>query len=128
MSIPQLSFENESKFIKGVELFNQKQWYLAHDVFEEIWLNINGLERITIQAILQIAVAEVHLGNGNISGSVILYGEGFGRLSNNNNLPNLGIDINRFSIDVEKRFRVLQIGGNLEGIDSPKLLRISEPD
>ena len=127
MSIPQLSFENESKFIKGVELFNQKEWYLAHDVFEEIWHNINGLERITIQAILQIAVAEVHLGNGNISGAVILYGEGFGRLSNKN-LPNLGIDINQFSIDVERRFRVLQIGGNLEDIESPKLLRISETD
>ena len=84
-----------------VELFNQKQWYLAHDVFEEIWHNINGLERITIQAILQIAVAEVHLENGNLSGAVILYGEGYGRIVNNN-LPDLGVDLKQFSLDIEK--------------------------
>ena len=76
----QLSLEDESKLIKGIELFNRKEWYLAHDIFEEIWHNIYGLERVTVQAILQIAVAEVHLENGNISGAVILYGEGFGRL------------------------------------------------
>ena len=92
----------------NVELFNQEEWYLAHDIFEEIWHTTIGLERITIQAILQIAVAEVHLGNGNIAGAKILYGEGFGRLSDKN-LPDLGIDISQFSIDVEKRFRILQI-------------------
>jgi len=124
MNISQLSFEEEHKFIKGVELFNQREWYLAHDLFEEIWHNINGLERITIQAILQIAVAELHLENGNLSGAVILYGEGFGRMVNNN-LPNLGIDLKRFSLDVEKRFRTLQTGGNLEEINPPKLKKIS---
>ena len=46
MSIPQLSFENESKFIKGVELFNQKEWYLAHDVFEEVWHNNNSENKL----------------------------------------------------------------------------------
>jgi len=124
MNISQLSFEEEHKFIKGVELFNQREWYLAHDLFEEIWHNINGLERITIQAILQIAVAELHLENGNLSGAVILYGEGFGRMANNN-LPNLGIDINRFSIDVEKKFRTLQNGGDLEEMKYPTLIKIS---
>ncbi len=125
MPISKTLLENESKFINGVELFNQEEWYLAHDIFEEIWHTTIGLERITIQAILQIAVAEVHLDNGNISGAKILYGEGFGRLSDKN-LPDLGIDISQFSIDVEKRFRILQIGGNLEETKSPKLLKITE--
>ena len=124
MNESQLSFEEEHKFIKGVELFNQREWYLAHDLFEEIWHNINGLERITIQSILLIAVAELHLENGNLSGAVILYGEGFGRIVNNN-LPNLGIDINRFSMDVEEKFRTLQNGGDLEEMKYPTLIKIS---
>ncbi len=120
----QLSLEDESKLIKGIELFNRKEWYLAHDIFEEIWHNIYGLERVTVQAILQIAVAEVHLENGNISGAVILYGEGFGRLKNDR-LPNLGIDIEKFSIDVEKRFKILQLGGSFNEIKSPQLIKIA---
>ena len=120
----QLSLEDESKLIKGIELFNRKEWYLAHDIFEEIWHNIYGLERVTVQAILQIAVAEVHLENGNISGAVILYGEGFGRLKNDR-LPNLGVDIEKFSIDVEKRFKILQLGGNLNEVKSPQLIKIA---
>ena len=124
MNKSHLSFDEECQFIKGVELFNKSEWYLAHDIFEEIWHNISGLERITIQAILQIAVAEVHLENGNLSGAVILYGEGFGRIINND-LPNLGIDLKSFSLDVEKRFRTLQCGGSLEEIKLPKLIKIS---
>ncbi len=123
MSALEFGLEDESKFFKAVKLFNEGEWYLAHDIFEEIWHITNGLERITIQAILQIAVAEVHLSNGNMSGAVILYGEGLGRIKNNE-LPNLGIDIDSFSLEVEKRFKILQNGGNIESSKSPKLKQI----
>ncbi len=116
--------EDNTQFVKAVHLFNRKEWYLAHDILEEIWHNINGMERITIQAILQIAVAELHLENGNLSGSIILYGEGYGRLKNNN-LPDLGLDINKFTIDVGKKFKILQKGGNLHEVKYPKLIELS---
>ena len=62
-------FVNEPRYILGMKLFNSCNWYRAHDIFEEIWHETIGPERLTLQGILQIAVAQVHLENGNINGA-----------------------------------------------------------
>ena len=49
----------DSRFWQAVDLFNQKDWYSSHDLFEEIWHELNGPERRTIQGILQVAVGNV---------------------------------------------------------------------
>ncbi len=118
-----ISIENDINFEKAVVLFNNHQWYLAHDAFEDIWHRTIGKERVTIQAILQIAVAQVHLDNGNILGATILYGEGLGRLKTNN-LPNLGLDLVLFSNIVEKRLSRLQHGKTLIDLNKPELLKL----
>ena len=95
----------KDSLFNALNLFNNHEWYEAHDAFEEIWHQINGHERLIIQAILQIAVAEVHLENGNVSGAVILYGEGFGRIVNNN-LPNTkDLEIHLSTIFTEVRLK-----------------------
>ena len=100
----------------AVDLFNVQKWYPAHDAFEEIWHNTNGSERVIIQSILHIAVAEVHLSNNNKIGATMLYGESLGRLKNKT-IPNIGLDIKRFIIIIESRLKALQ--NNLELIDLP---------
>ena len=114
--------QDDKAFQQAINLFNNKEWYLAHDAFEEIWHNTNGRERITIQAILQIAVAEVHLTNGNTKGATILYGEGLGRLKNNI-LVNLGLDIVKLVDFVEMKLKVLQSKGNIDESLAPELLK-----
>ena len=101
--------ENDVQFNNAIELFNKQDWYVAHDALEEIWHNTSGRERITIQAILQIAVAQVHLSNNNNNGAMVLYGEGLGRLRNNS-LPDLGLDLENFMNLVEGRLKILQKG------------------
>ncbi len=113
---------DDNAFQDAIKLFNKKEWYSAHDAFEEIWHNTNGKERIIIQAILQIAVAEVHLTNGNIKGATILYGEGLGRLKNNL-LIDLGIDIPRLVQIAEMKLNVLQKEGDFGELIAPQLLR-----
>ena len=97
----------DPRFIKGLELFNSADWYLAHDLFEELWHETNGAERKTIQGILQIAVAQIHLERGNKNGATILYGEGLGRLKGAA-VPTLGLDIDSLCSVVESRLKLLQ--------------------
>ena len=102
-------FINDSRFEIGMKLFNSRQWYKSHDVFEEIWHETGGPERQLLQGILQIAVAQVHLENSNINGATILYGEALGRLKKFK-LSNLGLDIVGLCKCISKRLELLQIG------------------
>ena len=105
-------FINDSRFEIGMKLFNSCQWYKSHDVFEEIWHETGGPERQLLQAILQVAVAQVHLENRNVNGATILYGEALGRLKKFQ-LSNLGLDIDGLSKCVSKRLELLQVGKDL---------------
>ena len=116
--------EADTSFQYAIDLFNTQEWYFAHDEFEAIWHKTDGMERITIQAILQIAVAQVHLSNANFKGATILYGEGLGRLLNNK-VPDLGLDLRKFIKTLEKRLLILQDGGDLTDTSVPKLVKRS---
>ncbi len=116
--------EEDISFQKAIELFNNEEWYVAHDALEAIWHKTNGMERITIQAILQISVAQVHLSNSNYTGATILYGEGLGRLTNQK-VPDLGLDLKKFILIIKERLLILQGGGNLTGTSPPTLTRRS---
>ena len=70
----------DPRFSSGVELFNDGEWYAAHDVFEELWHDTAEPERRWLQGAVQVAVAMVHLGRDNLNGAAILLGEGTGRL------------------------------------------------
>ncbi|WP_269624648.1 DUF309 domain-containing protein [Prochlorococcus marinus] len=113
-------FINDSRFEIGMNLFNSCQWYKSHDVFEEIWHETGGPERMILQGILQVAVAQVHLENRNLNGATILYGEALGRLKRFH-LANYGLDIEGLSNCVSKRLEFLQIGKDLAGCSLPVL-------
>ena len=113
-------FINDSRFEIGMKLFNSCQWYKSHDVFEEIWHETGGYERQLIQGILQVAVAQVHLENGNLNGATILYGEALGRLKKFQ-LANFGLHIEGLSKCVSRRLEFLQVGKDLEGCSLPVL-------
>tara|TARA_B100000700_G_C14778033_1_gene729935 strand:+ start:132 stop:491 length:360 start_codon:yes stop_codon:yes gene_type:complete len=110
----------DPRFKKGVNLFNSADWYLAHDLFEELWHETVGPERITIQGILQIAVAQIHLERGNINGATILYGEGLGRLRRVG-IPYLGLDIKKLCEIIEPRLQLLQKNLDLDNCLTPFL-------
>jgi predicted metal-dependent hydrolase len=71
----------EETFRQGVEAFNQQRFYECHDLLESIWMESPEAEKKFYQGILQIAVACYHLGHGNWQGTVVLLGEGIGRLA-----------------------------------------------
>tara|TARA_Y100001968_G_scaffold185613_1_gene169993 strand:- start:450 stop:830 length:381 start_codon:yes stop_codon:yes gene_type:complete len=113
-------FINDSRFEIGMKLFNNCEWYKSHDVFEEIWHESNGEDRQVIQGILQVAVAQVHLENGNINGATILYGEALGRLKRYP-LDYLGLDIGNLCKCITKRLELLQMGKDISSCGLPVL-------
>ena len=110
----------DDRFTTGVRLFNIGKWYEAHDIFEDLWHETLEPERRSLQGILQAAVAQLHLESGNQRGAMILYGESLGRLRTPGS-PNLGLDIEAFCSNVERRLRALQTGSNPDLHPHPQL-------
>ena len=104
----------------ALNLFNNRQWYEAHDAFEEIWNTVDGDERQVIQGILQVSVSQFHLSKGNLNGATILLGEGLGRIKTRTKI-NLGIDLESFCRCLENLLRKLQYKEILNENDKPFL-------
>ena len=106
--------------LTALNLFNNHEWYEAHDAFEEIWNTVDGDERQVIQGILQVAVSQFHLSKGNLNGATILLGEGLGRIKTRTKI-NLGIDLESFCLCLEKLLRKLQFKEIVNDSDKPFL-------
>jgi len=103
-----------------VELFNQQDWYPAHDVLEELWHETSGPERRVLQGLIQVAVAHVHLERANLRGATILLGEGLGRISGPS-VDDLGLDLQALRDQVSARLHALQNGAEPDTTVPPVL-------
>jgi predicted metal-dependent hydrolase len=66
--------------LKGVEEFNNGEFYECHDTLEELWMAEPGAVRRLYQGVLQIGVAFYHLGRGRYRPVVTLLERGSGNL------------------------------------------------
>ena len=110
----------EDSLLIALNLFNNHQWYEAHDAFEEIWNSVDGDERQVIQGILQVSVSQFHLSNGNFNGATILLGEGLGRIKTRTEI-NIGIDLESLCLCLEDLLNKLQNKETLNEKDKPFL-------
>ena len=60
-------------FYRGVDSFNNKDYYDAHEYFEEIWTEHKLEDRVFIQALIQLSVAYFHITNSNKNGAMGLF-------------------------------------------------------
>lgn len=82
----------EGAFVRGIERFNRRQFFEAHEVWEEIWKATPGPEREAYQGLIQLAVACLHLTRSNVSAAEYEVGRAREHLSRF--LPTtLGIDL-----------------------------------
>ncbi len=110
----------QNSLFMALNLFNNQEWYEAHDAFEEIWNSVDGDERQVIQGILQVSVSQFHLSKGNLNGATILLGEGLGRIKTRTKID-LGIDLESFCQCLEDLLRKLQYKEILNENDKPFL-------
>ncbi len=75
-----MSYENDPRFIKGIEEFNQQLFFECHETLEELWLEEHGVERQFFQGIIQIAAGYYKLQQGVPVGAVKLWRTGLAKL------------------------------------------------
>ena len=94
------------EFYKGLELFNREFYYECHDVWEEIWGDAKGKNKIFYQALIMSAVSLYHFGNENLDGALSCYQKA---LHEFNRLPDhfLRLDIRTFVESLSEFYRGL---------------------
>ena len=61
--------KKEQLFFEGLRAYEEKDFFEAHEVWEELWSEYYLVDRTLIQGLIQLAVSFVHLGNGNLNGA-----------------------------------------------------------
>jgi predicted metal-dependent hydrolase len=56
-------------FERGMELFNAGRYFDAHEVWEDLWREMHGRDKLLVQALVQSAVALHHASTGNYVGA-----------------------------------------------------------
>ena len=56
-------------FNKGIEAFNNRKYYDAHEYWEELWLDYKLNDAQFIQGLIQLAVSYFHFFNQNLNGA-----------------------------------------------------------
>ena len=61
--------KKEELFFAGLLAYEEKDFFEAHELWEELWSEYYLVDRTLIQGLIQLAVSFVHLGNGNLNGA-----------------------------------------------------------
>jgi uncharacterized protein len=90
---------DEARFLEGIRCFNQRAFFAAHEVWEDLWREDHGPSRTFVQGLIQLAVCLHHFGRGNARGARRLYHSGRAYL-----LPyaphHQGLDVDRLLADM----------------------------
>lgn len=57
------------KYLEGIRLFNEEEFFECHDIIEELWSETIGPQKKYLQGLIQAAVALFHFGNENLGGA-----------------------------------------------------------
>ena len=61
--------KKEQLFFDGLRAYEERDFFEAHELWEELWSEYYLADRTLIQGLIQLAVSFVHLGNGNLNGA-----------------------------------------------------------
>jgi hypothetical protein len=71
MDLPEASYD--PRFLAGIVLFNRGDYFEAHEVWEDLWMEPAGPDKPFYQGLIQAAVGLCHFCNGNVRGAIKLY-------------------------------------------------------
>ena len=120
--------QDDPRFLKGIDEFNQGLFFECHETLEEIWLEEHGEERKFYQGIIQIAAGYFKLEQGVPAGAIKLWYSGLEKLEPYAPVC-LGIDVESFVRAVKENLTELkavhQKGEECTTLNIPLLLRVS---
>jgi predicted metal-dependent hydrolase len=96
----------DPRYLAGISLFNDGDYFEAHEVWEGLWAESHGEERRFIQGLIQAAVGLCHFSNGNLGGAVKLFRTSRDYMQPCGS-PFLGMDASAFWTQMERCFQPL---------------------
>lgn len=63
----------DPRYLAGIVLFNRGDFFEAHEVWEQLWMDTHGPDKQFYQGLIQAAVGLCHFCNGNLRGAAKLY-------------------------------------------------------
>ena len=108
----------ENSFARGIEHFNRREFFAAHEELEDAWRAEHSEARLFLQGLTQVAVALHHHSTGNIAGAKSVLARALRNLA--------GYPGQYRGIDVERLRKELQLFHSrlLEGAQSKAVPRI----
>ena len=82
-------------FLRGIDSFNNKAFYDAHESWELLWTEYSLQDSLFIQGLIQLSVAFFHITNLNLAGSKSLFNKCLPKLKK---FPSNHRDLNLASI------------------------------
>src|SRR5476649_659268 len=64
---------HEIQYLRGIELFNAREFWASHEAWEEIWLVVEGVESDFYQGLIQSAAALLKFQRGELDPARRLY-------------------------------------------------------
>jgi predicted metal-dependent hydrolase len=101
MTRPETDYD--PRYLAGILHFNRRDFFEAHEVWEDLWMESTAPERRFYQALIQAAVALYHFGNGNLRGAAKLYRSSRDYMAPYGS-PYLGLDAAAFWRQMERCF------------------------
>lgn len=96
----------DPRYLKGVQLFNQHEFFACHDELEDLWTETLGPEREFYQGLIHAAVALFHFEGGNLGGARKMHDSASAYLSGYEP-TSVGIDVTKFLGQMRHCFRDL---------------------
>lgn len=72
--------EMDERFQEGCRLFNAQEYFEAHEIWEDLWVESSGPKRAFLQCLIQVSVALHHASNQNWAGTRKLCASALGYL------------------------------------------------
>jgi uncharacterized protein len=63
---------HDARYLEGIHLFNAGEFFAAHEIWEELWLDCENPDRRFYQGLIHAAVAVYHWNRGNSRGATRL--------------------------------------------------------
>jgi uncharacterized protein len=73
--------QDDPRFLKGIQEFNEGLFFECHETLEEIWLEDHGADRLFYQGIIQIAAGYFKLEQGVPAGALKLWRTGLDKIA-----------------------------------------------
>jgi predicted metal-dependent hydrolase len=113
--------EESAILARGVALFNEGEYWEAHEAWEELWLEAKPPLRLFVQGLIQLAAAWHHVRRGNHRGAERLFRSGLEKLAPYRPVY-AGIDVS----DAAARADEMLVGGIAVGPAAQPVLTLRE--